>query len=186
MESENEPGLFIYELAAPLAGYDEDHYYAELEFGVGPIFALRTGKLEFAIKHENTLVADYKHFEFQNGIIYETGFYPSVRFFGIKKYVGPKKKATSYEDQILNMTALRAQKYRAWQLKIGKCPDYFADMMGGIICCSDLKFDGKAFTIPQENELEPIEHDRVAFRGWAVAMRERYTRNSKEYENDQP
>src|SRR5574339_389777 len=86
MESENEPGLFIYELAAPLAGYDEDHYYAELEFGVGPIFALRTGKLEFAIKHENTLVADYKHFEFQNGIIYETGFYPSVRFFGIKKY----------------------------------------------------------------------------------------------------
>lgn len=190
MESENEPGMFVYELAAPLSGYDEDHFYAELQFGVGgpePIFVLRTGKLEFAIEHENSLIADYKHFEHQNGIIYETGFYPSVRFFGIVKYIGPKKKATSHEDQILNMIAVRAQKYRAWELKLGKCPDYFSDMMGGVICCQDLKFDGKAFTVPQENELEPVEPDpKVRLRGWSVQMRDRYTRNSKEYENDQP
>lgn len=187
MESETEPGMYLYELSAPLSGYDEGHYYAEIQFGISPIvFTLRTNKIEIAELHENTIVADYKHFEYQNGIIYETGFSPSIRFFGIKKYVGPRRKATTYEDQILNMTALRSQKYRAWLLKIGKCPDYFADIMGGVICCSDLKFDGKSFTVPQENELEPIEHDRVPFRGWSVAMRERYTRNSREYENDIP
>lgn len=187
MLSETEVGMALYELIAPLAGYEENHYYGELQFGISPVvFTLRTGRLEFAIRHEGSLVWDYKHFEHQDGLIYETGFYPSVRFFGIKKLLGSKRKATTYEDQILNMTALRSQKYREWLVKMYGCPDYFHDIMSGVIGCSDLKLDGKALTIPQENDWEPVEHDRVARRGWSIKARERYTRNSREYENDIP
>ena len=110
---------------------------------------------------------------------------------GWTKYEGPKQKATVYEDQILNETALRSQKYRVWSLKIGGTPfagipDYFADMIGGIIGCSYLYIDGKPFTVNEGSQMEPVELEGYPMRGWGVEMRDRYTRAAITYENDDP
>lgn len=186
-ESENEPGMFIREVTVPLAGYPEGCYYVELDFG--GVFTLRSGELNFSVLHENSLLAEYKHFENREDLIFETGFFPSVRFFATKRFVGPKQKAVVYEDQVLNMSALHSQKYRVWNLVIGESygiPDYFADMIGGIIGCSDFRIDGKNYTVDKDAEFEPNGEDYYPMRGWSVQLRERYTRGSRTYENDEP
>lgn len=187
-ESIDEPGMFIYEISKALAAYDEGDYYVELVFG-GGVFTLRSGELVFKTLHENTLLLQGKHFEHREDVIFETGYFPSLRVRATKRYVGPKQKSTVYEDQVLNMSALRSQKYRSWKLLIGGStgiPDYLADMIGGWIGCSDFRIDGKNYTVEDGSQLEPTEVDNYPLRGWAVDLRERYTRGSRTYENEQP
>lgn len=186
-QSVSEPGLFIYEVAVPLNAYDEDCYYVELDFG--GVFTLRSGELNFAELHENSLLIEYKHFETREDLIYETGFFPNVRVLGTKRYDRSPQKSTVYEDQVLNMTALHSQKYRKWNLVIGESygiPDYLADMLAGVIGCSDLRIDGKNYTVDKDSEFEPNGEDYYPMRGWSISLRERYTRGSRVYENDEP
>lgn len=187
-QSVAEPGLFIYEISVSLNIYEEDCYYVELEFG-GGIFTLRSGELNFSELHENTGLIEYKHFETKDDIIYETGFFPNVRVHATKRYDRSPTKKTVYEDQILNTTLLHAQKYRQWNLVIGETfgiPDYFGDMLAGIIHCSDFRYDGKNYTVSSDQDLEPNTEDYYPMKGWSVIIRDRYTRGGRVYENDEP
>lgn len=182
-----DPTLFIYEVSVPLNIYDEGHYYVVIQFGS---FELRTGKIELSELHETTLLFEYKHYENREDLIFETGFFPSVRVPGVKEYLGPKNKSTTYEDQIANVTALRNIKYRQWKLFIGLdfgIPDYFADMIGGISGCSDFRIDGKSYTVPSDTGMEANKIEGVALRWWAIEpIREKYARSSRTFENDEP
>lgn len=189
-ESVTQPGLFIYELSMPLTDYPAGCYYAEITLGADPVvFTLRTGELEIAETHENSLYLEYKNYEFRNDIIWETGAFMAIRVFGTNKYLKTASKSTTYEDQVLNMTALRSTPYRIWRLIIGQSkgiPDWYQDKLGGIIGNSTLLIDGKPFTKPADNDLELIEDDRYPKRGWGVELRERYNRRSRTYENNIP
>lgn len=184
-----DPELYIYECSIPLDIYEPGNYYVVLQFG-GGIFEVRTGMLEFAELHENTLLFEYKHYEFREDLIFETGFFPSCRVPAVKEYAGPKQKSTTYEDQVLNTTALRNIKYRTWKLFIGLgkgIPDYFADMIGGIIGCSTFMIDGKYYTVPSDAEMEPNKIANVALKWWSIEpLREKFARGSRTYENDDP
>lgn len=184
-ESENEPGLFIYECTAPLAGYPAGCYYIELQFG-GGIFILRSGEQSFDEEQENTVLIEAKHYEFREGIVYETGYFPSYRVPGYKKFDRPRFKSATYEDQVLNDVALRNQKYRLWNFYTELIPDYFADMIAAILGCSDLRLDGKNYTVDKEAEFEPTPVEGISMRAWTVPLRERYTRGGVTYENDEP
>lgn len=190
-ESVTEPGLFIYEASVPLAGYSFyiGRIYVELQFGTPPVFILSSGSLNLAQLHVGTLLLEYKHFEAREDVIFETGFFPSVRIRATNRFERSLSKKTVYEDQVLNESVLRSQKYRTWQLIVGGAsgiPDYFQDMIAGIICCSDFRIDGKYFTCPSDNDLEPNGIDNYPMRGWKVLLRERYTRGGRTYENDIP
>lgn len=189
-ESVNEPGLYIYEIAIPLANYPPGCYYGLVTFGASPIvFTLRTGELNIEETHPNSLLLEYKNYEFRNDVIWETGLLLCLRVFGTNKYLKTSSKATTYEDQVLNMTALRSTPFRIWRLIIGQSkgiPDWYQDKLGGIIGNSTLMIDGKAFTKPADNDLDLIEDDRYPMRGWAVELRERYNRRSRTYENNIP
>lgn len=187
-ESVTEPGLFIYELSLPLNIYPAGCYYGELVFG-DDVFVLRTGELLFEEVHENSLLIEYKNYEFRNDIIWETGIFMNMRVFGTNKYLKTASKSTTYEDQVLNMTVLRSTPFRVWKLIIGQSkgiPDWVQDKLGGIIGNSTLLIDGKPFTKPADNDLELIEQDEYPKRGWAVELRERYNRRSRIYENEVP
>jgi hypothetical protein len=189
-ESENSPGLFIYELSMPLAGYPEGCYYGEVTFGSSPIiFTLRTGELSIKETHENSLYLECSNYEFREDIIFETGIVLSMRVFGTNKFQKTANKSTTYEDQVMNMTALRNVSFRTWKLVIGESygiPDWLADKISRIISCSSFAIDGKYFTKPQSSELEPTEQDNYPMRGWSVDLRERYNRAAREYENNIP
>lgn len=184
-ESENEPGLFIYECTVPLSNYEPGCYYVEFQFG-GGVFTLRSGKLDFDELHEETVLMEAKHYEFREGIIYETGFFPSFRIPGFKKFDRNRFKNTTYEDQVLNDVALRNQKFRIWNLYTELIPDYFADMIAANLGCSDLRFDGKNYIFDKEFEFEPQGTEGVPMRAWSTPLRERYTRGGITYENDEP
>lgn len=187
LESENEPGLFIYECVIPLSGYDPGCYYVELNFN--NVFVLRSGDLNFDELHEGTILFEAKHFENREDLIFETGFFPSLRLYATKRFDRPAQKATVYEDQVLNLSALRSVKYRLWNLVLGSSfgmPDYQADMFSGWIGMSDFRADGKNYTVVEGEEMEPNGIDYYPMRGWSVKLRERYARGAKTYENDIP
>lgn len=189
-ESVNEPGLFIYEISVPLSGYPVGCYYVEVTFGAAPvIFTLRTGELDLQTEHENSLLSEFQHFEFREDVIFETGILYQLRILGTNRYQKTANKSTTYEDQILNMTALRNVSFRTWKLVIGQSkgiPDWLADKIGRVIGCSTLLIDGKAFTKPQDAELEAIQDDYYPMKGWSVDLRERYNRAARHYENEVP
>lgn len=182
-ESETEPGMFIYEMLHPLNIYQEGCYKGFLQFGVDPVVILiETGELEFAEKHENTLWMEYSHFETKEDIIYETGFKGTLRVPATIQYMGAKSKNTIYDDQVMDSTILRAQKYRTHKLMIGGAgwkgvPDYFADILAGALGCQDLKFDGKPYTA--QSDLEPGGVENFPKRSWSCELRNRYTKGSK-------
>lgn len=187
-ESVNEPGLFIYEVIVPLAGYAAGCYYVELDFG-GGIFIIRSGEQNFQTKHDDTLLFEYKHYEEREDLIFETGFFPSFRVHGTLKFDRAVSKKTVYEDQPLNASKLRAQKYRKWNLVVGGSlgiPDPQADMIAGMIECSDYRIEGKNFTVMEGSDMEPNGVDDYPMRAWSVELRERYTRGARVYENDEP
>lgn len=187
-ESLNEPGLFIYELSLPLSGYPDGCHYGEIDFG--GLFSLFTGELDLQELHPEHLYIEFKHFETREDIIFETGWLGAVRIPGVKEFLGPKQKSTTYEDQVLDTSVLRAQKFREWALQIGLgkgIPDYFADMIGGIIGCSDFRVDGKRYAFPNDAEMEPTKVGGYGKKWWSIApMRERYNLASKVFENDIP
>lgn len=188
-QSINEPGVFIYELSAPLSDYDEGEYYAELQLGIPIVFSFRSGKLSIKELQENTLLLEAKHFESREDLIFETGFFPSVRVPATKRYMGPKSKATAYVDQFYNATTLRNVKYREWNLLIGGSigiPDYFIDMLGGWLGCSDFRIDGKKYTKKDGAEFEINGLQNYPMRGWAITLNETLARGGRIYENDDP
>lgn len=187
-ESENEPGLFIYELSLPLSGYPEGCYYGVVTFGASPIvFSLRTGEINLSELHENTLYIEFSNYEFREDFIFETGLIPAIRVHGTNRYQKTSNSSTTYEDQVLNMSALRNVSFRIWKLVIGQSkgiPDWLADKIGRIIGCSKLIIDGKYFTKPQDQEFEPTAEDYYPMKGWSIELRERYNRASRTYENN--
>lgn len=186
-ESETEPGLYIYQILAPLAAYLSEKCYIEVIFGSPAVFSLRSGYLSILPEQPNTLLLEGKHFEFREDLIFETGFFPSLRVAATKKYKGPGNVKTIYEDQRLNNSVLRNEKYRNWILSIGGSkgvPDYIADIIGGLSGCSDFRVDGKNYVVM--DELEPNGIDRYPMRGWSMTMRDLRNRASREYSNDTP
>ena len=193
LQSELDPELYIYEVTAPVTNYEEGDYYWEIDFG--GVLTLRSGIQSIKTLHEHTVLAEAKHYEFREDIIFETGFFPSVRVRSTKKFDRSVSKKTVYEDQVLNESLLRAQKYRKWIWIVGGVttggfakgiPDYKHDMLAAWVGCSDFRLDGKSYTAPADSDFEPIEFDNYPMRSWRIDLRERYTRGSRTYENDVP
>lgn len=189
-ESDNEPGIFIYEISVPLAGYPEGCYYVEVTFGASPvIFTLRTGEILISNEVENSLLLEFNHFQFREDVIFETGILYQVRVLGTNRYQKTPNKSTTYEDQVLNMSVLRNVSFRTWKLVIGQSkgiPDWLADKISRIIGCSIFMIDGKRFTKPADSEMDPITDDYYPMKGWSVDLRERFNRAARHYENEVP
>jgi hypothetical protein len=189
-QSGNEPGLYLYEIGVPLAAYQEGDYYVVYEFGLSPVvFSLRTGCLDIREKHEASLYLEFKHFEYREGWIFETGLFPAMRVHGVLKYDRTTNKSTTYADQEQNETSLRNIPFRLWKLFIGDSggiPDYMIDKISRQIGCSTLLADGKGYTKPADKELEPKEEDNYTLRGWEVELKETKNRTSREFENNIP
>lgn len=185
----DEPGMFIYELSAPLNIYQEGCVYFQLSFG--DTITLESGEQSFKELHDGSVYAQYKHFENREDIIFETGWLGSIRFHGWVKFLGPRTKSVVAVDQVLDSIALRSQKYRAWQLFVGGVPasgvpDEVIDMLGAIIGCSDLRLDRGAFTAVGK-DFEDIEVSTpYTLRGWSIELAERYTKSALTILDDTP
>ncbi len=178
----NDPTLYIYEADVDMSAYDEDGYYFILEFGAPAAISFVSENIVLSEIIENTLLCEYKHFEFREDMIFETGIFPGIRIPATKKFDKTAAKNTVYEDQVLDTEVLRSINYRIWKLIIGGSygvPDHIADKMSRILGCSDLLIDGKYYAVADGATLEANEVDNYPMRGWRVDLREKINRASR-------
>jgi hypothetical protein len=184
----NEPDFFIYELEIDLSGYAEDYEYIYFTRTFGNPVALtqKTGPIHLTEEHENTLLIEFKHYEFREDWIFETGTRPNMRIPGILKYKSTGSKNTLFEDNNLNTELIRSINYRIWTLFLGGTrgvPPYFVDKVERMLGCSELIIDGKYFTKIDGN-MEAIELENYPMSGYSIDLRERVNRASRVYDNE--
>lgn len=96
-----------------------------------------------------SLLAEYKHRKYYEGVIWETGFVSNIRIPGILRHKPPAAKDTVYEDQVLDMTMIKSVPYRIVEILVGAgdmVPDYYIDTLNRIFGCSSLKIDGRYYS----------------------------------------
>lgn len=178
----NDPTLWIYEVDVDLSGYAEDKYYFQISFA-GTLL-LRSDDVLIMDEAKNTLLLEYRHYEYREDMIFETGIFPGIRIPGTKKYDKTAAKNTVYEDQVLDIEILRSINYRIWKLILGGSeglPDHIADKVSRMLGCSDFLIDGKYYSIADGATLEPNEQENYPLRGWRIDLREKLNRASRQY-----
>lgn len=181
-----EPGTYLYEHSLDLSFFQEGVYFIQIK--VGNLTLLSEPQI-FLQKIESSLLVEYKHSKYISGIVFESGFSPSLRIPAVLQYKNPASKRTQYEDQILNMTLLDSKHYRIWTLHIGisvGVPDYFIDLISQILECSTVAIDGRLFTPADGAKLEPSEEENYPMRGWSIELREHSNQSGKVYEDITP
>jgi hypothetical protein len=167
----------IYEYTKALSSFPEGRYFVKLVAGT---LTFISEPLDIRAIQENTLLLEYNHFRFYADVIMETGITFSLRIPGALKTFTPASKDTTYEDQSLNLTMLKAVPYRVWQLLIGGVPgipDYLIDKLNIILGCSNLQIDGRFYT-KGSSQLEAKALENYRMRGWSIDMREKLNRMS--------
>lgn len=180
------PGFFIYEHTLSLSIFSEGAYRMKLYIGTE---IWQSELLVFSTKIDRSLLVEYKHYEYFSGVIFETGFYPSIRVPGTLVYQKPANKRTIYEDQPLNTTTLKSSPYRLFKLYVGNeegVPDYIIDLFNSISGCSTLSIEGRLYTINDGASFEDSAEDGYPMRGWSVELREQLNRGMRVYDGITP
>lgn len=174
------PDYFIYESSMALTGVAPGIYWVIAV--VGSSLTLISEPIEIG-PWEESLIIEYKNRTYLNYIIYETGFYPSIRLEGLLRYKQPGSNDTLYEDQVLDMTMVKSKPFRIYELIIGHMggiPDYKIDQLNQIMGCSDIKIDGRYFTKNGEQKFEKSDPiDNGSHHAYRLELRESINRNAK-------
>lgn len=183
-EDANNPTLFRYDSDLDLSIFDPMRFYTEINFN--GLYKIISEPMEILADIRETLYGEYVNKPFYEGIIFQDGFTPSIRFKGRLKYKKTSSRITAYEDDPLNSEMLDAKNFRVYTLFIAcpsGIPDYFADRLARILRCNNLRIDGKYYTCIQE-DLEPEEIEYYPMKGWKVEVRERFNRTGKYFSTD--
>lgn len=187
MANENDPTLFIYELALSMAVYPVGCYYFKMTFGSPVVLTLKSETFILSEKHENSLLLNYSHYRMYGDLVFESGFTSSLRIPATLRFKGPASVDTIYKDQVLNAQLVRSVPFRVWILAIGGSegiPDIMADKIFGILGCSNLQVDGKYYTKNEGATMEPNEQDNYPMRGWNIELVPKLNRTQRVYENE--
>lgn len=171
--------LGVYTIDTDLTNLVEGIYYCIITDGVTSIesnlFCVETN-------HENTVLVKYRHHKVYQEVIFEkdTNFYFYVRVQGYIKHNLPERQSTTYEDQVLNMTALKNVPYNSWSYITDSegIATYMIDLLNRAFGCSYLSIDGRLFTVPQDSKWEEKEEEFYPLRGWGIDLREKLLRTS--------
>jgi hypothetical protein len=182
------PNMNIYEIdiSCQSAIGAEGVYRFQLESGQGPDVILQSNLLDIRSIHKYSLLFQYKNYQYHEGLIFETGFYPWLRVEGALPYKSPASKDTIFEDQPLNETVLFSQPYRLFELIIGDSygvPDYLIDLVDRILSCSDVLIDDHQYTKSDGSSWSATGDDDYPMRGWRRDLRESLNSDSMTYLN---
>jgi hypothetical protein len=185
-----EPGgivqLEVYTNTTDLNDLGEGLYYARITDGTTTI---ESNLFCVSENHSNTILVKYRNTKVFQGVIFEkllaldADFYFYLRVQGYIRHNLPERVATTYEDQLLNMTSLRSVPYNSWSYITDSSgiATYMIDLLNRVFGCSDLYMDNRRFTIPQEAKWEEKEEEFYPLRGWGIDLRERITQTSLDY-----
>jgi hypothetical protein len=183
-EDENNPTLFLYESDLDLAPFGARKFYLEIAFA--GTYKVISEPMEILSDTSETIFAEYTNTPFYEGLIFQDGFKPGIRFYGRLKYKKTSSIVTSYEDDPLDAEILNARNFRLFTLFISSAsgiPDYFADKLARVLHVNDLWIDGRAYSC-LVNDLSENTVEFYPMKGWSVEIRERYNRTAKYFSTD--
>lgn len=166
----------LYEASLQLADVPKGLYYVLVTAGFGEfIQQFISEPQDIRLKHENTMLLEYTHFQNEYGTIFAYGFKPSFRCEAIITDYQPGADDTVYVDQIYDTTLLSSKPFRNFKFSLGGpygVPDWVADKVNRIFSCSNVLADKKQFTRPEGTKMEPNRSELYPLAGWKFDIRE--------------
>jgi hypothetical protein len=188
-QSQDQVGLWIYECSIDMNLLNEGVYRFYHEAGLTDKLIVQSNKQDICSRHKHSLLLEYYHFQYHEGVVFETGFKPRFRVEGSNKYKTPASIGDDFEDQTLDAYTLDAIAYRIYELIIGDSkgvPPYVIDIVNSIFTCSNVTIDGRGFKKPIENKWEGNEENGFPAKGWKTELRPSVNRTSRIYNNNDP
>ncbi len=178
--------LYIHELDLILAAFTEGYYRLELDFGGYVSFESNTIFISDVI--ENSLLIEYSHFKYREGIYFENEFTTSKRIVGALPLEKPGSNNVVYTNQSNDQTLLSSRPFRTWRLYTGGpegTPDFQVNNLNMMLGCSNLMIDGKLYTRATEGaQLEERSEEGYPLRGWSIELRDKLNRGSKVWDEE--
>lgn len=181
-----DPAFFIYEAHMSQTLIPPGIYFHVVKVGVAPISdVLISEPFYIAPKHPKTLLIQYKHRQFKEGMIFETGIEPSLRIKGVLKMLTPESTDISFEDQNADMVITKSTPYRVWELHIEQIPDWMINILNFIFGCSSVRIDGIGFSKNKEAKIESaVESFYGALSNYTIELREAVAKQGKTFDSD--
>lgn len=176
-----DPAFFIYEVNIAGTPFPEGIYYPVFKIGVAPVSdVLIAEPIHYAPKHVGSLLIQYKHRTYREGMIFETGIEPSIRIKGILAQQDPESTDSVYEDQTADIITLKSVPYRVFLLTIEQIPDWMVTILNGVFGCSDVRIDGVYFTKNAEAKIESNTPSWAnALKNYTIELREANNKTGK-------
>lgn len=191
MESDDEPGLFVYEDTMDLSGLSHGVYYPVVTSGTAGNFYVFDGEPILVTNRvsilQHTIKVEYSSDESHGGAFFETGIGFILRLFGVLSYKSPGSKNVVYEDQPLNQTLVQSRPYAVLEFNISGLngvPEWFIEMFNEIFGCRTVKIGGRQYCIATENaSWEETKTPGVAKAGYKIDLREVSNKHRREFSN---
>jgi hypothetical protein len=188
-QNQDIPSLYIYQANIDLSVLSEGVYRFYLESGSDDKLILQSNKQDICTRHEHSLLLEYYHIQYHEGVVFETRIHLKFRVEGINRFKTPASTGEDFEDQTLDESLLSAIPYRIYELIIGDSngvPPYVIDIINRIFTCSTVLIDGKQFVKPIDNKWDFNEEDGYPMKGWKVELRQGINRSSRIFINNDP
>lgn len=177
---ENNPGFYVYECDISLAAVPQGCYRMRATFGAGGEKWI-SEPLDIKTLHKHTVYIEFKHSEYKDGIMYETGFSPAIRVEGWLGRLKVGAQDQMWEDQPLNQSIIESKPFRKWPFHIGftyGVPDWMLDKLNYIFSCDTTMIDGELFVKHEPGaEFEETVIERYPMRGFVMDLRESINRS---------
>jgi hypothetical protein len=89
-QSQDNPTLWIYELDMNLNILDPGVYRFQYEAGADDKLVLLSNQQDICIRHKHSLLLEYQHYQYHEGVVFETGIKLRFRVEGSNKFLSPR------------------------------------------------------------------------------------------------
>lgn len=182
------PALRIWENDTDLSDLPKGWYFIKLTLGNTEPTILISEPQFVCDRIENSVLLEYYHNEYYQGIYFQTGIRLKQRVLGKVKLKSPASTDTIYIDQILNQTLIDSKPFELYNFSVGGSygiPDYLIKRLNRVFGCSYTSIDGVQYTKNEGAKWEEKSIQDYPMRGWSIELRETLGgRSGVVYEND--
>jgi len=173
-----------------LTGVPTGYYYVKVLVGIGAgQMKLISEPIYVDVNIPNSILFQYNHRKNFYGSIFQNGETFSFRCEAILTDFKPSVNSVVFEDQTANLVSLSATAFRSFELVIGDgygSPDWVADKINRIFCCSNALLDGKQFVRSDGSKMSRNGDKLYTMAGWTIEVREAKANNGVTFSNDLP
>lgn len=182
------PGFFIFQSDYDTAPLTPGFYQYQMHFG-SPASNVLVSEPQIIQSYDDlrgkSLYVEYSNYEKKNDIYFQSPFSPAIRIPGCLKYKEPGSRDTWYEDEYLNPSMTQSIPFDVFTLFLGTAqgvPPWLIQKMARIMKCSDVRIDGRFYTVATEGATwQPEEVEFYPMKGWSIDVRPKLNKDGTEY-----